>query len=44
MDKGLNMNQQKNTHAQVWIRLMALPHEYSIKRMLLEIASAVGDR
>jgi hypothetical protein len=37
-----NMHNQRNTHAQVWIRLMALPQEYWMERTLREIASAVG--
>jgi len=32
----------KNSHAQVWIRLMALPQEYWMEQTLREIASAVG--
>lgn len=38
----LNMHRQKNTHAQVWIRLMELQQEYWMERTLREIASAVG--
>jgi hypothetical protein len=40
--RDFNMNQKKNTHAQVWIRLMALPHEYWMERTLQEITSVVG--
>jgi len=40
--KDFNLNTQRNTHAQVWIRLMALPQEYWMDRTLREIASAVG--
>ena len=40
--RDFDMNQQKNTHAQVQICLMTLPHEYWMERMLQEIASAVG--
>lgn len=40
--KDFNMNKQRNTHAQVWIRLMELPQEYWMDRTLREIASAVG--
>jgi len=37
-----DMHNLKNTHAQVWIRLMALPQEYWMEQTLREIASAVG--
>jgi len=40
--KDFDMNKQRNTHAQVWIRLMELPQEYWMDRTLREIASAVG--
>lgn len=40
--KDFNMHNHKNTHAQVWIRLMALPQEYLMERTLREIACAVG--
>jgi hypothetical protein len=40
--KDFNLHTQHNTHAQVWIRLMALPQEYWMDRMLREIASALG--
>lgn len=33
---------QKQTHASIWIRLVALPQEYWRERTLKEIASAVG--
>jgi len=36
-----NMHNQRNTHAQVWIRLMALPQEYWMERTLRKIASVV---
>jgi len=39
--RDFNMNQQKNTHAQVLIRLMALPHGYWMERTLWEIASTI---
>jgi len=39
--RDFNMDKQKNTHAQVWIRLMELPQEYWMERTLREIASAV---
>jgi hypothetical protein len=32
--RDFNMHKQKNTHAQVWIRLMELPQEYWIERTL----------
>jgi hypothetical protein len=38
----LDMHNQRNTHAQVWIRLMALPQEYWMEQTLREISSAVG--
>ena len=37
-----DMHNQRNTHAQVWIRLMALPQEYWMERTLREIPTAVG--
>jgi len=40
--KDFSIYTQCNTHAQVWIRLMALPQEYWMERTLREIASAVG--
>ena len=40
--KDFNMHRQKNTHAQVWIRLLELPQEYWMDRTLREIASVVG--
>ena len=40
--KDFNMNKERNTHAQVWIRLMELPQEYWMDRTLREIASVVG--
>jgi len=40
--KDFNMHKQKNTHAQVWIRLIELPQEYWMDRTLREIASVVG--
>jgi len=40
--KDFNMRTQRNTHAQVWIRLLELPQEYWMERTLREIASAVG--
>jgi len=40
--QNFNMHTQRNTHAQVWIRLMTLPQEYWMDRTLREIASAVG--
>jgi hypothetical protein len=33
---------QRQTHAQIWIRLMELPQEYWRQRTLFEIASAIG--
>ena len=33
---------QRQTHAQVWIRLLKLPQEYWMDRTLREIASAIG--
>ncbi|PNX84784.1 ap2-like ethylene-responsive transcription factor plt2, partial [Trifolium pratense] len=33
---------QRQTHAQVWIRLMGLPQEYWRQRTLFEIASVIG--
>jgi hypothetical protein len=36
------MHKLKNTHAQVWIRLLELPQEYWMDRTLREIASTVG--
>jgi len=40
--KDFNMHTQRNTHAQVWIRLLELPQEYWMEQTLREIASAVG--
>lgn len=40
--KDFNMHKQRNTHAQVWIRLLELPQEYWMDRTLRGIASAVG--
>jgi hypothetical protein len=40
--KDFNMHKHRNTHAQVWIRLLELPQEYWMDRTLREIASAVG--
>lgn len=40
--KDFNMHKQRNTHAQVWIRLMELPQEYWMDRTLREISSAIG--
>jgi len=40
--RDFNMHKQKNTHAQVWIRLMELLQEYWMDRTLREIASAMG--
>jgi len=40
--RDFNMHKQKNTHAQVWIRLIELPQKYGMERTLREIASAVG--
>jgi len=40
--KDFNMHKKRNTHAQVWIRLMELPQEYWMDRTLREIASVVG--
>lgn len=40
--KNFNMHNQRNSHAQVWIRLMELPLEYWMERTLREIANAVG--
>jgi hypothetical protein len=37
-----NKYTQRQTHAQIWIRLMDLPQEYWRHRTLFEIASAVG--
>ena len=37
-----DMDNHRNTHAQVWIRLMSLPQEYWMEQTLCEIASAVG--
>jgi len=36
------MHNQRNKHAQVWMRLMALPQEYWTECTLREIASVVG--
>ncbi|KEH17480.1 DUF4283 domain protein [Medicago truncatula] len=40
--KDFNHNAQTQTHASLWIRLVALPHDYWRERTLKEIASAVG--
>jgi len=40
--QDFNVHTQRNTHAQVWIKLMDLPQEYWMERTLREIASAVG--
>jgi len=40
--KDFNMHTQRNTHAQVWIRLLELPLEYWMEKTLREFASAVG--
>jgi len=40
--KDFNMHTQRNTHAQVWIRFLELPHEYWMEKTLRDIASAVG--
>lgn len=40
--KEFNMHKQRNTHAQVWIRLLELPQEYWMDRTHREISSAVG--
>jgi len=42
MDERFHHNSQKQTHASIWIRLVALPHEYWRERTLKEIASVVG--
>jgi len=39
--QDFNLHTQRNTHAQVWIRLMALPQEYWMERTFREIASVV---
>lgn len=40
--KDFNLYTQRNTHAQVWIRLMALPQEYWMDMTLREISSVIG--
>ncbi|KEH34291.1 DUF4283 domain protein [Medicago truncatula] len=40
--KDFNMHTQRNSHAQVWIRLIELPQEYRMERTLREIAGALG--
>lgn len=40
--KDFSARTQRQTHAQVWIRLHELPQEYWMDRTLREIASAVG--
>ncbi|KEH40655.1 DUF4283 domain protein [Medicago truncatula] len=40
--KDFNMHKRRNTHAQVWIRLLELPEEYWMDRTLQDIASDVG--
>ncbi|MCI19975.1 NBS resistance protein, partial [Trifolium medium] len=37
-----NSHTQRQTHAQIWIRLIELPQEYWRQRTLFEIASAIG--
>jgi hypothetical protein len=37
-----NSHTQRQTHAQIWIRLMELPQEYWRQHTLFEIASAIG--
>jgi hypothetical protein len=37
-----NTSTPRQTHAQIWIRLMELPQEYWRQRTLFEIASAIG--
>lgn len=32
--KDFNIHTQRNTHAQVWVRLLELPHEYWMERTL----------
>jgi len=36
------MHKQRNTHSQVWIRLMELKQEYWMDKTLREITSVVG--
>jgi len=40
--KDFNMQTQRQTHTQVWIRLWELPQEYWMERTLYEIVGAVG--
>ena len=40
--KDFNLHTQRQTHAQVWIRLWELPQEYWMERTLYEIAGAIG--
>lgn len=40
--KDFNAHTQRQTHAQVWILLHELPHEYWMDRTLCEIVSAIG--
>jgi len=40
--KDFNKHTQRQTHAQVWVRLMELPQEYWLERTLLEIAGVIG--
>lgn len=40
--KDFNIHTQRQTHAQVWIRLWELPQEYWMEITLYEIAGAVG--
>ena len=40
--KDFNMHTHRNTHSQVWIRLLELPQEYWMEQTLREIANAVG--
>jgi len=39
--KDFDAHTQRQTHAQVWIRLLEL-HEYRMDQTLCEIASAIG--
>jgi len=40
--KDFSAHTQRQTHAQVWVRLLELPQEYWMDRTLREIASAIG--
>jgi hypothetical protein len=42
LTNDFNTHSQRQTHGQVWIRLMILPQEYWHVRTLLEIAGAIG--